>query len=74
MIINVELPCNIGDEVFVIIDFVDIPYVKQEKVIAFELWNKEHITTLFIRTGYGLYEYKKKAFLIHKEAEEGLKR
>jgi hypothetical protein len=68
----VVLPCKVGDTVYVIVDSVDIPYVRQEKVIAIELWNKNGATTMFTRTPYGLFEFDKTVFLTREEAEKAL--
>jgi len=35
----IDLPCNIGDTVYTIIDGVDMPYIQEDEVIAFEMWN-----------------------------------
>jgi hypothetical protein len=68
----VVLPVKVGDTVYVIIDSVDMPYVRQEKVIAIELWNKNGAMTMFIRTPYGLFEFGKTVFLTREEAEKAL--
>jgi hypothetical protein len=47
--------------------------VRQEKVIAIELWNKNGAMTMFIRTPYGLFEFGKTVFLTREEAEAKLK-
>ena len=68
----VVLLCKVGDTVYVIIDSVDIPYVRQEKVIAIEFWNKNGAITLFIRTPYGLFEFGKTVFLTREAAEKAI--
>lgn len=70
----VVLPVKVGDTVHVIVDSVDIPYTKQEKVIAIELWGKNRTMTLFIRTPYGLFDFGKTVFLTRKAAEEALRK
>lgn len=69
----IKLPCKVGSIVIVLECNVDIPYVKEEIVIAFELWNKNRIISLFIRTISGLYEANKTVFLTREEAEKALK-
>jgi len=68
----VVLPCKAGDIVYTIIDSVDMPYVKQEKVIAIELWSKNGIMTLFVRTPFGLFDFGKTVFLAREAAEKAL--
>jgi len=70
----VVLPCKVGDTAYEIVDSVDIPYVRQEKVIAIELWNKNGAMTMFIRTPYGLFEFDKTVFLTREAAEKALER
>jgi hypothetical protein len=67
------LPCKVWDTVYEIVDSVDMPYVRQEKVIAIELWNKNDTMTMFIRTPYGLFEFGKTVFLTRAEAEAARK-
>lgn len=66
----VVLPCKVGDTVYIIVDSVDLPYVRQEKVIAIELWNKNGATTIFTRTPYGRFEFGKTVFLSKEAAEK----
>jgi len=66
------LPCKVGDTVYVIVDSVDKPYIKQDKVISFELWNKNGIMSLFARSQYGFCEFGKTVFLTCEEAEKAL--
>jgi hypothetical protein len=68
----IVLPCKVRDTVYVIIDSVDMPYVRQEKVIAIEFWNKNGAITLFIRTPHGLFEFGKTVFLTREVAEKAL--
>ena len=68
----VVLPCKAGDIVYTIIDSVDMPYVKQEKVIAIELWSKNGIMTLFVRTPFGLFDFGKTVFLTREAAEKAI--
>jgi hypothetical protein len=68
------LPCKVGDTVYEIVDSVDMPYARQEKVIAIELWNKNGAMTMFIRTPYGLFEFGKTVFLTREEAEGALQK
>jgi len=49
-----------------------MPYVKQEKVIAIELWSKNGIMTLFVRIPFGLFDFGKTVFLTREAAEKAL--
>lgn len=69
---SIYLPCSIGEKVNIIIDTVDIPYIKEDVVIAFEIWNKNNERTLFIRTNWGLFEYNEKVFIKKEKAERKL--
>ncbi len=67
---SIYLPCDIGEKINIIIDSVDIPYVREDIVVAFEIWNKNDKQTLFIRTYWGLFEYNEKAFVKREKAEK----
>lgn len=69
----IKLPCDIGDTVYTLIDSVDVTYIQEDEVIAFEMWNVDGETKLFIRTKYGIYVFDTKVSLSMKEANAKLK-
>ena len=68
----IDFPCSIGDTVYILIDSVDIPYIKEQEVIAFEVWAKNKKPTIYIRTQWGLYEHNERVFTQKESAEAKL--